>query len=164
MPVPIPRSRTVRWRPCCRKPVPLRRSGSKEGLSRIRACSADPQPPHKCWTHYGHAPRLHYVWVGAWQRQVESWKASVVPTQSNGTSTPNTDRSTWYRFGNFCRHSSRYKPLFCTLKLIYVRGDVSFPTIECVPFTHTIHGNFCHPKLGLAKTSGIHSTIIRTVI
>ena len=44
------------------------------------------------------------------------------------------------------------------------RGDVSFPTIECVPFTHTNHGNFCHPKLGLAKTSEIHSTILRTVI
>ena len=46
----------------------------------------------------------------------------------------------------------------------YVRGDVKFPSIECVPFTHTIHGNFCHPKPGLAKTSEIHSTVLRTVI
>ena len=50
---------------------------------------------------------------------------------------------------------------------VYSYGDVKFPSIECVPFTHTFMATSTvkrGPKLGLAKTSGIPGTILRTEI
>ena len=82
----------------------------------------------------------------------------ISPSQTNFNQTgKNQNRA------SLKNHVKNWLPIL-ELGIPYRRGDVSFPTIECVPFTHTIHGNFCHPKLGLAKTSEIHSTILRTVI
>ena len=51
--------------------------------------------------------------------------------------------ATYVRTGSQAESPFRSAGTLERVRADYTRGDVQFPSIECVPFTHTIHGNFC---------------------
>ena len=60
--------------------------------------------------------------------------------------------ATYVRTGSQAESPFRSAGTLERVRADYTRGDVQFPSIECVPFTHTIHGNFCRQTTSKTRT------------